>query len=61
MLFTMCNNSEQNKETTVEELSGDVIIFHAGSLSVPFKEAANEFKKLHPGVNFLLESAGSDN
>lgn len=59
MLFAMCNSNEQNKEATVEELSGDVIIFHAGSLSIPFKEAANEFKKLHPSVNFLLESAGS--
>ncbi len=40
-------------------LSGDLIIFHAGSLSVPMKEVADAFKKIHPGVNILLESAGS--
>ena len=28
-------------------------------MSVPFKLAAEEFKKRHPKVNFLLESAGS--
>lgn len=40
-------------------LSGDLIIFHAGSLSVPMKEAADAFEKLHPEVNILLEPAGS--
>lgn len=42
-----------------KNLSGDLILFHAGSLSVPMKEVAGAFKKLHPGVNILLESAGS--
>lgn len=40
-------------------LSGNLVIFHAGSLSVPMKELAAAFKKIHPGVNFLMESAGS--
>ena len=40
-------------------LSGDLIIFHAGSLSVPMKEVAEAFKKIHPGVNIQTESAGS--
>ena len=40
-------------------LSGDLLIFHAGSLSAPFKEMAAEFKKLYPQVNILMESAGS--
>jgi len=38
---------------------GDLIIYHAGSLSVPFKEIAAEFNKLYPDVKILLESAGS--
>lgn len=46
-------------QATKKELSGDLIIFHAGSLSVPFKEVAAAFKKLHPKVNILMESAGS--
>ncbi len=59
MLFSMCNSNQQTQNEEKKELSGDVIIFHAGSLSVPFKLATEEFKKLHPGVNFLIESAGS--
>jgi molybdate/tungstate transport system substrate-binding protein len=42
-----------------QSLSGDLIIFHAGSLSVPMKEIAANFKKFHPEVHILMESAGS--
>jgi len=42
-----------------QPVSGDLVIFHAGSLSVPMKELAAGFKKLNPQVNILLESAGS--
>jgi molybdate/tungstate transport system substrate-binding protein len=40
-------------------VSGDLIIFHAGSLAMPFKEIAAEFNKLYPKVNVLMEAAGS--
>jgi molybdate/tungstate transport system substrate-binding protein len=46
----------QNKPA---DLSGDLIIFHAGSLSVPMKEIAAEFNKVYPNVKVLMESAGS--
>lgn len=46
----------QQKNTAI---SGDLIIFHAGSLSVPFKEIAAKFNKLYPNVKILMESAGS--
>src|SRR5512138_1457549 len=46
-------------EAQMKKLSGDLVIFHAGSLSVPMKEAANAFMKLNPGVKVQLESAGS--
>jgi molybdate/tungstate transport system substrate-binding protein len=39
--------------------SGEIIIFHAGSLSVPFKDIATEYEKLNPGIKVLLEPAGS--
>ncbi len=42
-----------------KHLSGDLVIFHAGSLSVPFKEISKAFNKIHPDVNILRESAGS--
>lgn len=37
----------------------DVIVFHAGSLSVPMSEIARMFEQEHPGVSVLLEAAGS--
>jgi molybdate/tungstate transport system substrate-binding protein len=37
----------------------DIIVFHAGSLSVPLKQAAQEFEKLNPGIKIFLEPAGS--
>ncbi|MFC1734876.1 tungstate ABC transporter substrate-binding protein WtpA [Candidatus Hydrogenedentota bacterium] len=42
-----------------EELSGELIVFHAGSLSVPFDEASKIFMKQHSKVRVVRESAGS--
>jgi len=39
--------------------SGKVIIFHAGSLSVPFKAIEDKFEKAHPGIDILREAGGS--
>ena len=36
-----------------------VIIFHAGSLSVPFKQMSVEYEKKHPETTILLEASGS--
>jgi molybdate/tungstate transport system substrate-binding protein len=52
IFFTGCNNSRSN-------MKKDIIIFHAGSLSVPFRQLKNEYEKKHPGVNILLEPSGS--
>ena len=38
---------------------GMLTIFHAGSLSVPFKHIAEEFNRLYPGIAVEMESAGS--
>jgi molybdate/tungstate transport system substrate-binding protein len=40
-------------------LKGNLIIFHAGSLSVPMKEITKEFNKVYPDVKVQLEAAGS--
>ncbi|MCJ7447548.1 MAG: tungstate ABC transporter substrate-binding protein WtpA [Bacteroidales bacterium] len=37
----------------------EIIIFHAGSLSVPFKQLADEYEKKNPGIKILREAAGS--
>ncbi len=45
--------SRTNKRT------GEIIIFHAGSLSVPFKEIADIYQEKNPGIRVLSEPAGS--
>jgi len=52
MTFSGCHNNNSSK-------AKQVIIFHAGSLSVPFKQLADEFEKKNPGVKILREPAGS--
>jgi molybdate/tungstate transport system substrate-binding protein len=42
-----------------EELAGDLIVFHAGSLSVPFRELSTLFEQRQPGVTVKAEAAGS--
>jgi len=40
-------------------ISGDLIIFHAGSLSIPFRKIKQQFNKEYPNVNVIMEAAGS--
>lgn len=42
-----------------KDISGEVIIFHAGSLTVPLGEMTKSFQTEHPKVRVILESAGS--
>ncbi len=62
--FSACgnNNSKQesnNKANENTSVSGDLIIFHAGSLSIPFKEIAEAFNKRYQDINIILEPSGS--
>ncbi len=41
------------------EVSGKLIIFHAGSLSVPMEHMEKAFEAAHPGVDVLREAGGS--
>lgn len=41
------------------ELSGKLIIFHAGSLTVPFGKMEREFEAKYPRIDILREPAGS--
>ncbi len=36
-----------------------LIIFHAGSLAVPFKQICEQFRKCHPDIKIICEAAGS--
>ncbi|HNQ67511.1 MAG TPA: extracellular solute-binding protein [Bacteroidales bacterium] len=42
-----------------KEGDNKITVFHAGSLSVPFKKIAEEFKKENPGFEIFAESSGS--
>jgi molybdate/tungstate transport system substrate-binding protein len=44
---------------TGPDISGDLTIFHAGSLSAPLAQISEEFMKEHPKVRVLREAAGS--
>ncbi len=41
------------------ELKGKLVIFHAGSLTIPFEKMENEFEAQYPRVDVLREPAGS--
>jgi len=41
------------------DIEGDLVVFHAGSLSVPFREVASAFMDEYPKVRVLREAAGS--
>ena len=51
-----------NRWRLVTGSGGDLdrlIIFHAGSLALPFKQICEEFKKQHPSLRIVREIAGS--
>ncbi len=41
------------------DFSGELIIFHAGSLSVPLRQICRDFGREYPNVKVLCEAAGS--
>jgi len=56
----LCLASTAQSQSALETaLSGQLIIFHAGSLAVPVKRLSDAFHALHPGVTFATEASGS--
>lgn len=53
VLFFSCG------EKSKQENSGELVVFHAGSLSMPMKAAVDSFTKINPKVKIYLEAAGS--
>ena len=58
-IVSATNGCYFEKGKSNKPVSGDLIIFHAGSLSVPMKEITTAFKKENPDVNIMMEAAGS--
>ena len=46
-------------EPQAGELSGKLIIFHAGSLTVPVEKLTTAFQEKYPGVSFETQAGGS--
>ena len=42
-----------------QPFEGKLPIYHAGSLTIPFAQVSEEFNKIYPDVEVLLEGAGS--
>jgi molybdate/tungstate transport system substrate-binding protein len=55
-LLTCC---EERVKSETAHRSVEITVFHAGSLSKPFKEMKKEFESEHPEVTVLLEASGS--
>lgn len=57
ILITIFLPSEAESQS--RGIKKELIVFHAGSLSVPLKEVAQEYEKRNPDTRIFLESAGS--
>lgn len=57
LLAILIRPSDSLCQTPAEQK--ELIIFHAGSLSVPLKQIAQEYEKRNPDTKIFLESAGS--
>ncbi len=42
-----------------DRLTGELVIYHAGSLTVPLKKMIEEFGEIHPDVNVTSKAGGS--
>lgn len=58
-LYSCTGPAKKVENSVSNKLTGDLIIFHAGSLSVPMKQITDSFKKENPEVSILMEAAGS--
>ena len=54
-LFVLIFTLGCNKPSTKQE----IVVFHAGSLSIPFKIMEEQFEKLHPKYDVIREGSGS--
>ena len=56
VLTTSCDRTAVDEKVAAP---AELTIFHAGSLSVPFRQVSALFKQRHPGVRVKAEAAGS--
>ena len=61
ILLNACNNPNKKDSSVLktDTITGKLIIFHAGSMTIPVKIICDSFKAVHPSVKILTESCGS--
>ncbi len=64
LMLSGCHPKDTGREAPVTSgdtipLKGELIIFHAGSLAVPFREMATAFNRIYPDVAIQMEAGGS--
>jgi molybdate/tungstate transport system substrate-binding protein len=57
LIVASCQGPE--KKPNQETISGELIVFHAGSLTIPLAQVADTFNKIYPDLEIKLEPAGS--
>ena len=56
---TLLMTAVSAQEHTPSQTTGELVIFHAGSLSVPFRDVSKLFSEMYPNVTVKAEAAGS--
>lgn len=54
-------NADGEDVSNEEKLEGELVIYHAGSLTIPFEALEKEFEALHPDVDVKRTPGGSRN
>lgn len=61
LLLGGCENKDLNSDVKIEknQLKGELIIYHAGSLTIPFESLEKEFEEKFPKVDVIRTPGGS--
>ena len=59
VLVSIWGCSAQTPEESRDRTTGDITIFHAGSLSLPFKDVSAAFNRKYPDVQVKAEARGT--
>lgn len=58
-IFILAGCTAKTEDVVSGELSGEIVIYHAGSLTIPLSEIEENFEKLHPNVDVIRTPGGS--
>ncbi|ADL12862.1 tungstate ABC transporter substrate-binding protein WtpA [Acetohalobium arabaticum] len=59
MLVALMAVSQVGAAINPEEVKGEITVFHAGSLAIPFKQVEEAFEAKYPQADVVREAAGS--